>query len=75
MSGENLVTPRVKEMFLRHGIRRSFAAGEVLFEKGTPAQRVGFIASGQARTYCLNPPGKRSSSSILGRIISSAPRL
>ena len=58
MSGENRVTPRVKEMFLRHGIRRSFAAGEVLFEKGTPAQRVGFIASGQARTYCLNPAGE-----------------
>lgn len=57
MDTQTLVTPQVKEMFLRHGIPRRFAPGEVLFEKGRPADRVGFIAAGQARTYCLNPAG------------------
>lgn len=74
MDNQTLVTPQVKEMFLRHGIPRRFAPGEVLFEKGRPADRVGFIAAGQARTYCLNPAGTRSSCSTSEKTTSSAPK-
>lgn len=74
MDNQTLVTPQVKEMFLRHGIPRRFAPGEVLFEKGRPAD--GWDSSPPDRPVptVSTPPGTRSSCSTSEKTTSSAPK-
>ena len=66
MQGSGMVTPRVKELFMEYGVRRTFEAGEIFQEKGTRAERLCFVVKGQVRTFCLGPAGDEISLFYLG---------
>ena len=66
MQKRRLITPRVKEIFVKYGVKRSLAAGELLVEKGNRANRVFFLVKGQVRTFCLSPAGDEISLFYLG---------
>lgn len=66
MQKRRLITPRVKEIFAKYGVKRSLEAGELLVEKGTRANRVFFLVKGQVRTFCLSPAGDEISLFYLG---------
>ena len=66
MQERRLITSRVRELFLEYGVRRTFAAGECLLEKGAAADRAFFLVAGQVRTFCLSPAGDEISLFYLG---------
>ena len=66
MQKRKLITPRVREIFVRYGVRRSLQAGELLLEKGRRADWVFFLVRGQVRTFCLSPAGDEITLFYLG---------
>lgn len=66
MQKRNLITSRVRELFVKYGVKRKLQAGELLLEKSTKANRVFFLVKGRVRTFCLSPSGDEISLFYLG---------
>ena len=60
------LTPHVREIFMEHGVKRQYHAGEILQEKGALSTQAGFLVKGQLRTFCLGPSGDEISLFYLG---------
>lgn len=48
---------QIREIFLKYGTRKYFSTGQILVEKGQPANLSCYIAKGQVRTFCMNTEG------------------
>ena len=48
---------QVAEIFKLNGYSHTYSPGEIIFQKGDPADKIFFVSKGRVRTYCLNKNG------------------
>ena len=48
---------RLSEIFRQYGQLKKYNPGQLLIEKGQPAAYSCYLASGYARTFCINSAG------------------
>lgn len=60
------LSPHVREIFTKYGVKRQYHTGEVVQAKGELSTQTGFLIRGQLRTFCLGPSGDEISLFYLG---------
>jgi CRP-like cAMP-binding protein len=48
---------QVAEIFKLYGNVHTYSPGEIIFQKGDPADKIYFVSKGLVKTYCLNNSG------------------